>query len=84
MTRSDVADSLAKWRDAVRDAERTPLGTYDRTIAESYAERLHQEYLRAVLRMTGRRDQLEGVLQERYGIARDEAKRQIDRWFDRR
>ena len=56
MTRSDVVDSLTKWRDAVRDAERAPMGTYERTIAESYAERLHQDYLRAVLRMTGRQE----------------------------
>ena len=28
----------------------------------------------------GRRDQFEGVLQKKYGIARDEAKRQIDQF----
>lgn len=32
----------------------------------------------------GRRDQLAGILQERYGIARDEADRQIDSWLAER
>ncbi|MEO0854577.1 MAG: CsbD family protein [Cyanobacteria bacterium J06648_11] len=29
----------------------------------------------------GNRQQLEGMIQERYGVARDEAKEQIDRWM---
>ncbi len=28
----------------------------------------------------GRRDQLAGLIQERYGIAKDEAERQLDAW----
>ena len=32
---------------------------------------------------TGRRDQLAGRIQERYGIQRDEADRQIDKWLAR-
>lgn len=31
----------------------------------------------------GRRDQLVGILQERYGIRQDEADRQIDDWLAR-
>jgi uncharacterized protein YjbJ (UPF0337 family) len=31
----------------------------------------------------GRRDQLAGRIQERYGLARDEADRQIDGWLAR-
>lgn len=31
----------------------------------------------------GNRDQLAGRIQERYGIAKDEAERQIDAWADR-
>lgn len=31
-------------------------------------------------RMDGNRDQLVGVLQEKYGIAKDEAERQIKDW----
>lgn len=31
----------------------------------------------------GRRDQLAGRIQERYGIAKDEANRQIDDWLAR-
>lgn len=30
--------------------------------------------------LDGRKDQLVGKLQERYGIARDEAERQLDEW----
>ena len=31
----------------------------------------------------GRREELDGVLQKRYGMARDEAGRQVDDWIDR-
>ena len=31
-------------------------------------------------KITGQREQLEGKLQERYGIAKDEAKKQVDEW----
>ena len=30
--------------------------------------------------INGRRDQLEGKIQERYGVAKDQAKKQIDDW----
>jgi uncharacterized protein YjbJ (UPF0337 family) len=30
----------------------------------------------------GRREQLEGKIQERYGIAQDEAERQVSLWMD--
>jgi uncharacterized protein YjbJ (UPF0337 family) len=33
-------------------------------------------------RIGGKRDQLAGRLQETYGIGKDEAERQIDRWAD--
>lgn len=29
----------------------------------------------------GKRDQLAGKIQERYGVAKDEAERQIDKWL---
>ena len=32
-------------------------------------------------KMSGRRDQLEGKIQERYGIGKD-AKKDVDTWFD--
>ena len=32
-------------------------------------------------KMNGRRDQLEGKIQERYGIAKDQAKKDVDDWF---
>lgn len=32
--------------------------------------------------IAGRREMLAGKLQERYGIAKEEANRQIDRWAD--
>ena len=31
-------------------------------------------------KINGQREQLEGRLQERYGIAKDEAKKQVDDW----
>jgi uncharacterized protein YjbJ (UPF0337 family) len=30
----------------------------------------------------GRRDQLVGKIQERYGVAKDEAERQVDSWLN--
>jgi uncharacterized protein YjbJ (UPF0337 family) len=33
--------------------------------------------------IAGKREQLEGKIQERYGIARDQARRQIDDWASR-
>lgn len=33
-------------------------------------------------RIDGRREQLVGVIQERYGIARDRAQNQLDEWLD--
>jgi uncharacterized protein YjbJ (UPF0337 family) len=32
-------------------------------------------------KINGRRDQLEGVLQERYGIGRDVARKNVDEWL---
>ncbi|KSV83897.1 hypothetical protein N183_37965 [Sinorhizobium sp. Sb3] len=31
--------------------------------------------------ISGRRDQLEGKIQERYGYAMDQAKKEIDQWY---
>jgi uncharacterized protein YjbJ (UPF0337 family) len=31
--------------------------------------------------INGRRDQLEGKLQERYGLAKDQARKDVDDWF---
>ena len=33
-------------------------------------------------KMSGRRDQLEGKIQERYGIAKDQANKDVDAWFN--
>ena len=33
-------------------------------------------------KMNGRRDQLEGKIQERYGIAKDQANKDVDAWFN--
>ncbi len=32
-------------------------------------------------KINGRRDQLEGMLQERYGIGRDVARKNVDEWL---
>lgn len=34
-------------------------------------------------RAAGKRDELEGLIQERYGIAREEAQKQVDEWMSR-
>jgi uncharacterized protein YjbJ (UPF0337 family) len=31
--------------------------------------------------INGRQDQLEGKIQERYGLAKDQAKKDVDTWF---
>ena len=31
--------------------------------------------------INGRRDQLEGKIQERYGLAKDQAKKDVDAWY---
>jgi len=31
--------------------------------------------------INGEREKLEGMLQERYGIAKDEARKEVDDWF---
>ena len=33
--------------------------------------------------VAGKREQLEGKIQERYGKSKDEAKKEVDNWFDR-
>jgi uncharacterized protein YjbJ (UPF0337 family) len=33
-------------------------------------------------KIAGRRDQLEGKIQERYGIAKDQARKDIDTWLE--
>ena len=34
--------------------------------------------------VNGKRDQLEGKIQERYGVAKDQAQKQIDDWYSSR
>ena len=33
-------------------------------------------------KVAGRRDQLEGLIQERYGLAKDQVRQDVDRWLD--
>jgi uncharacterized protein YjbJ (UPF0337 family) len=33
-------------------------------------------------RVAGQREQLEGIIQERYGIGKDQARKAIDTWLD--
>lgn len=35
-----------------------------------------------IARVNGNREQLEGVLQQRYGYAKDKARQEIDSWTD--
>jgi uncharacterized protein YjbJ (UPF0337 family) len=34
-----------------------------------------------VTQINGSRERLEGIIQERYGIAKDETRKQIDSWY---
>ena len=36
-----------------------------------------------LMAINGQRDKLEGKIQERYGIAKDQARRDVDNWFQR-
>jgi len=36
-----------------------------------------------IMQLNGKRDELAGKIQERYGVAREEANRQIDDWASR-
>jgi uncharacterized protein YjbJ (UPF0337 family) len=36
-----------------------------------------------IARANGKREQLEGVIQNRYGLAKDQVKQQVDTWLDR-
>jgi uncharacterized protein YjbJ (UPF0337 family) len=40
--------------------------------------KLTDDYLTAI---NGQRDQLEGRLQQRYGYAKDQSKKEVDEWF---
>ena len=33
-------------------------------------------------KMNGQRDQLEGMIQERYGIAKDQVRKDVDAWLE--
>ena len=35
-----------------------------------------------IAQVNGNREQLEGILQKRYGYAKDQAKKELDRWSD--
>ena len=34
-----------------------------------------------IARISGKREQLEGLIQEKYGVGKDQAKKQIDDWM---
>lgn len=36
-----------------------------------------------IARISGKREQLEGLIQEKYGVGKDQAKKQIDDWMAR-
>jgi uncharacterized protein YjbJ (UPF0337 family) len=47
-------------------------------VKEKWGKLTHDE----LDKMNGRRDQLEGKIQERYGIAKDQANKDVDAWFN--
>jgi len=56
-------------------------GSSSRATSRSSGAKLTDDNLDVI---AGCRDQIEGKLQERYGYARDEAKTEIDSWYNSR
>jgi hypothetical protein len=50
--------------------------------ADSRKDVEHHRNQTEVRRLLGRQEQLEGKIQERYGLAKDEAKREVETWFN--
>ena len=63
MSIDELTDVLERWCDAVTAAERAPQGSRERVAAERRVGRLDLEVGRAALRLTGRRDQLDGAIE---------------------
>jgi uncharacterized protein YjbJ (UPF0337 family) len=55
-------------------AENSNIGRTGRVPGKRTSDELDQ--------INGRRDQLEGKIQERYGIAKDQARKDVDTWYN--
>lgn len=63
MSIDELTDVLERWCDAVAAAELAPEGSLEREAAELRIRRLDLRVKRAALRLTGRRDQLDGAIE---------------------
>jgi hypothetical protein len=63
MSIDELTDVLERWCDAVTAAELAPQGSPEREAAEIRVRRLDLRVRRAALRLTGRRDQLDGAIE---------------------
>jgi hypothetical protein len=63
MSTDELTDVLERWCDAVTAAELAPEGSLERETAELRVRRLDLRVRRAALRLTGRRDQLDGTIE---------------------
>jgi hypothetical protein len=59
----ELTDVLERWCDAVTVAENASPGSRERVAAERRVARLDLQVRRAVLRLTGQRDQLDGAIE---------------------
>jgi hypothetical protein len=57
------------------------IGIVSQETGNSSAERLKRSGVNDLTAINGRRDQLEGKLQERYGWAKDQVRKDVDDWL---
>ena len=62
-TTDELTTLLDMWCEAVAEADVAPAGSSERVAAEDVALLLSVEIRAAVLRLTGRRDQVEGAIE---------------------
>jgi hypothetical protein len=58
---SEVTEALEAWREALREADEAPRESLERASLEQRVEQTRLAYRAAVLRLTGRKDQLDGA-----------------------
>jgi hypothetical protein len=56
-----IAEALEEWRAAIREADSAAADSPERVGLEWIVERRRRDYLAAVLRLTGRKDQMEAA-----------------------
>jgi uncharacterized protein YjbJ (UPF0337 family) len=73
--KTNAGNSKSRW---IRTGSRA-IGSRSRARSRSSGGKLTDDDLATI---DGKREQLKGALQKRYGIAKDEARQNIDDWLD--